>query len=123
MVPSLVGALVGGFFVLWGQNRADKQQRKRESRSEEQTVAGVLQALHSEIEVFNGTILGAIHETIKPRANPPMPPPKPVKLVPINQGYFVIFDTNASLIGSLRDTQPAKWNGPTMTQVPHPRVT
>ena len=30
-------------------------------------------------------------------------PPKPVKLVPINQNCFVVFNTNASLIGRLQD--------------------
>jgi hypothetical protein len=102
-VPSLVGALVGGLFVLLGQNRADKQQRKRESRSEKQTLEGVLQALHVELEVFNHAILAGI-QGVRELPTAPSGPPKPVKLLPINQDYFVVFNTNASLIGRLQDT-------------------
>jgi hypothetical protein len=104
LVGAIIGAIVAGLFVLWGQNRADKQQRKRESRSEEQTITGVLQSLHSEIEVFSGTVLGSIRATMDPQSNPSTPPPKPVKLLPISQGYFAIFDANASVLGRLRDT-------------------
>ena len=89
LVSTLIGALVGGLFVLWGQNRADKQQRKREANSEEQSLVGVLNALHAELEGVNRAILS---------------PPDPFKLVPINQDYFVVFNANASLIGRLQDT-------------------
>jgi hypothetical protein len=99
----LVGAIIGGLFVLWGENRADKQQRKREAKSEEESLIGVLKALHAELEVFPHTILASIHDVQELRAAP-RGPAKPVKLIPINQDYFVVFNTNASLIGRLQDT-------------------
>jgi hypothetical protein len=103
LVPSLVGALIGGFFVLWGQNRADKQQRKRESRSQEQTLHGVLKAVHVELEIFNHAIIAGI-EQVQRSPNDSLNISKPVKLVAMNQDYFVVFNTNASLIGNLEDT-------------------
>jgi hypothetical protein len=98
---SLLGALVGGLFVLWAQTRANRAQRKRDRVTEDKTVRAVLQAFGAELKAFEKGFVKGLDDAFKNWENDPYKKQIPLNLPPVNQNYFTIYDGNGVVLGKI----------------------
>ena len=106
-VPALIGAVVGavvgggitGFFAFKGVDRAHERALERASDSQNQTVQGVLQAIHDEIEVLWERYMTSIGFQLEA-----LPTGSGFLFYwPVLHDYFTVYNSNAHLIGYISD--------------------
>lgn len=96
---SLLGAFVGGMFSIAASRRAELRDRDKERRLAEREIQNLLDAIEVELEAlwgFHYRRLGSLLET--------MPDDALIELYyPITNDYFTIYNSNAVMIGRIRD--------------------
>jgi hypothetical protein len=116
---ALIGAVIGGFmtgrYAMRAQQQAAKDQRQRDLEIEERVVKGTLQAMATELKLFKEHALDPLdrvlaelsvaREEAKKRR---MLPPDPLVKNPIEQNYFIIFESNAAILGRINAEQLRK---------------
>ena len=96
-------AVLGGGFVLAGQQMANRAQRRRDQEAEREAVKAVLRAINAELKTFNEKALIRLEEIFKARADSPIETLKPLGIAPLKQNYFIVFDSNAAALGKIND--------------------
>lgn len=97
---ALAGGAIAGVATLWAQLLSAKDQRKREEKAEATLIHGFVQAIADELKSFwdrHNLEIGPHLENLgENEAAIPFP---------VHQSYFVVFDTNASLIGRIPERE------------------
>jgi len=98
IVGAVVGGLIAGVFTVWSQGQSNKAQRRRDREAENEQIKGTLQAIATELETFKARFVDGFRENfVEPDQQKPydhLP-----KIVGFRHPYFVVFDSNASLLG------------------------
>lgn len=98
---ALVGAAIAGYFSLKAIDHSFEKQRELDGRDKEEKLKSLLTALDSELRTVWDLYMqrgGRILEEL--------PPGQPLLIFyPIEQEYFVVYNSNASTIGSISDNK------------------
>jgi hypothetical protein len=98
IVGAVVGGLIAGVFTVWSQGQSNRAQRSRDREAENEQIKGTLQAIATELETFKARFVDGFRENfVEPDQQKPyhhLP-----KIVGFRHPYFVVFDSNASLLG------------------------
>lgn len=98
-IIGLIGALLGGFFTLFGTLVAHFLENRREISKEKRELKGVLQAFHTELQTLWERYLSTAGKKVED-----LSPGNPLLMYwPITQDYFTIYSTNARKIGEIED--------------------
>lgn len=62
LVGAVIGGLIAGFFTLIAQNKAAKDQRKRDRETGQEALKGTLQAIETEVDMFKRKFLDAFEK-------------------------------------------------------------
>jgi hypothetical protein len=108
-------AVLGGGFVLAGQQMANRAQRRRDQEAEREAVKAVLRAIKAELKTFNEKALIRLEEIFKARADSPIEALKPLGIAPLKQNYFIVFDSNAAALGKIHDSSNPELLGKIVT--------
>jgi len=103
-VSAIIGALVGGYMSRKASLEATEQAHKNtielQEKERKQTIKSLLRAIFDEITTLWERYMWSIGEELEK-----LPKGKPLLLYyPITQEYFTIYNSNASLIGSIQDS-------------------
>jgi formiminotetrahydrofolate cyclodeaminase len=98
LVGAVIGGLIAGFFTLSAQNKAAKDQRKRDRESAQEALKGTLQAIETEVDMFKRKFLDAFEKVFL--SHPVLP-----KMVSLRQNVSVVFDSNAAMLGRITDAE------------------
>ena len=103
-IIGLIGALLGGFFTLFGTLVAQFLENRREISKEKRELKGVLQAFHTELQTLWERYLSTAGQKVED-----LSPGNPLLMYwPITQDYFTIYSTNARKIGEIEDPRLRK---------------
>jgi hypothetical protein len=102
-VSALTGGAIAGVATLWAQTISAKDQRRREQRAEADLIHGFVQAIADELKSF----WGRFSQEIGPHLNN-LSDGEPATVFFLHQPYFVVFDSNASYIGRIPNTELQK---------------
>jgi len=102
ILGALVGGLMTGWFALRAQKRAAKDQRTRDRETESEIISGTLEAIATEVEVFKVTFLDGFEDVFRP-FDPGRPFAHLPKVIPLQQGLSIVFDSNAAVLGRIND--------------------
>ena len=98
IVGAVVGGLIAGGFTVWSQGQSNKAQRRRDRETDNEQIKGTLHAIATELETFKVRFVDGFRENfVEPDQQKPydhLP-----KIVGFRHPYFVVFDSNASLLG------------------------
>lgn len=98
---ALIGAIVGGLFTLKATDKAIRVENEKENRQDEKEIQNLLDALGVEIKTlwdFHMKRIGVMIEEL--------PDGKPLDFYyPLTQDYFTIYNSNAALIGRIKDAE------------------
>jgi hypothetical protein len=100
LLSAIIGAVIGGGVTVWAQIRSADNQRKLEERSEAVMIHGFVQAIADEIT----SVWERYSEDIGPHLKD-LPEGQAATVFPLQQSYFVVFDSSASLIGRIPDAK------------------
>jgi len=96
LLSGLAGAAIGGGATMWAQFVSIGSQRNQQKLSEELLIRGFVQAIADEVTSvwarFNVEIGPHVKTLLEGEASP---------VFPLHQSYFVVFDSNASLVGRI----------------------
>ena len=98
LLSGLVGAAIGGVATLSAQIISIGNQRKQQKQSEEVMIRGFVQAIADEVT----SVWDRYNVEIGPHLKT-LPEGQAAIVFPLQQSYFVVFDSNASLIGRIPD--------------------
>jgi hypothetical protein len=93
LLSGLVGAAIGGGATLWAQFVSIGSQRKQQKLSEELLIRGFVQAIADEVT--------SVWDRFNVEIGPYLKEGEASPVVPLHQSYFVVFDSNASLVGRI----------------------
>ena len=97
----LIGAVVGGLFTLYATNKTIREENAKEDRQEEKEVQNLLDALGVELNALWSFHMRRIGEKVEALTQG-----QSLDIYyPLTQNYFIIYDSNASMIGRVRDPQ------------------
>lgn len=100
-ISALIGAVVGGYFTLKATDKAIREENAKEDRQEEKEVQNLLDAIGVEINALWSFHMRRIGEKIEALTEG-----QSLDIYyPLTQNYFTIYDSNASMIGRVRDPQ------------------
>jgi hypothetical protein len=106
IVGGLVGGMVGGFFAVLAQIIANLWQSHLGQKAERRSIDGMLQAIDTELTLFKTDFLDRMqqmcHGPDKPRSQG-LANPGPFLIISSNQNYHVVFESNAAMLGRIRD--------------------
>lgn len=101
---SLLSALIGGVFVLFGVFLQYKTQEAHNKKNEQRVLKSLLQAIHDEIE----TVYERYQETMGSQLEA-LSDNQPLLLhYPLNNDFFSVFHGNTSLIGKIESNDLRK---------------
>ena len=95
---ALAGGGIAGVATLWAQIINAKDQRNREQRAEATLIRGFVQAIADEVK----SVWDRYEQEIGPHLRT-LEDGQPAIPFPVHQSYFVVFDSNASLLGRILD--------------------
>lgn len=96
---ALIGAAVGGIFTLKATDKAIREENDKEIRREEKEVQNMLDAIGVELGTlwgFHMRRIGAMLENLTEGAALEF-------YYPLTQDYFTVYNTNAAMIGRVKD--------------------
>ena len=103
VVGAVVGGLIAGGFTVWSQRQSNKAQRRRDKEADNEQITGTLQAIATELETFKARFVDAFRKIfVEPDQQKPyvhLP-----KIVGFRHSYFVVFESNASLLGRVTNS-------------------
>jgi hypothetical protein len=103
-------AMLGGLFVLAGQQMANRAQRSRDQEADRDAVNGALQAIVAELKVLKSNSFDQLERTLKDHAarcqeakrNGSSPPP-PLAMGRTEQNRVIVFQSNAGTLGRIKN--------------------
>jgi len=99
LISTAVGAFIGSFLTLIATFLSHKLQCSSQKKREENQVHGFLQAIHDEIETLWEVYIDGMGNRLETLGeNQPL-----TYYYPITQEYFIVYTTNASLLGKIKD--------------------
>jgi len=102
------GGVLAGLFSLLAQKHSARDEHKRWERAEESQLIGMLLAIATELEVFKSGLLDSLYVTLQQRADARAAISNtgfsidPLPVVRTELSSFVIYDSNAVLLGKVR---------------------
>ena len=104
VLGAIIGGLIAGTFTLLGQRQSNKAQRKRDGQAEYERVKGTLQALWAELDTFKKRFVDAFKKRfVEP--NSEVPYAHIPKFAALRHSFFIVFDSNADLIGHITSAE------------------
>lgn len=101
---AFIGAMIGGFFTLWGTRIAHALDQKREAREAIEQELRLLQALHDECEaVWNRYEKNLGGELMGLNVNEPL-----TSIFPIYSDFFPVYKGSTALIGLIQNEEVRK---------------
>lgn len=100
----LIGAAVGGWFTLYATNKAIKSTYEAQEKEEERQIRSLLSSIGVELNAlwqFHQRRIGEKIETIREGE-------AVLFYYPLTQDYFTVYNTNASFVGRLDDSELRK---------------
>jgi hypothetical protein len=112
LIGAVIGGLMAGRYALRTQKQAAKDQRQRDLEIEQRAVKGTLQAIATELKVLKASALDPLDKHLKDltkarelAARREGPEPHPFVKSRIEKNYFIIFESNAAMLGRINDEQ------------------
>ena len=99
LVSALIGGFIAGFLTVIAQDKAIRAERQTVQDAEAREVSGILKAIEEELSDVDGWLIDWLEQELKDR------PQQPLRVTPIYQNPFTIFDANASAIGKIADAE------------------
>ena len=110
ILGAVIGGLMAGWFALLAQKQAAKDQRRYALEAERRAVKNLLQAIRAELTVLRTENVDQLQKDLSQRAeareklsNPNYVQFPPLAIVPTEQNYFIVFDSNAVSLGMIND--------------------
>ncbi len=110
ILGAVIGGLMAGWFALLAQKQAAKDQRRYALEAERRVVKNLLQAIRAELTVLRTENVNQLQKDLNQRAearknlsNPSYVQFPPMAIVPTEQNYFIVFDSNGASLGMLED--------------------
>lgn len=100
LLSAVIGAVIGGGATVWAQVRSADNQRRERDKDEADLIRGFVQAIADELQSF----WDRFGQEIGPHLQS-LPDDAVARVFPLHQSYFVVFDSNASLIGRVPDRE------------------
>jgi hypothetical protein len=100
LLSAVIGAVIGGGATVWAQITSARIQRKREEIAEATLIRGFIQSIADEIN----SVWNRYNVEIGPHLKG-LPDDQVARVFPLHQSYFVVFDSNASLVGRIPDKE------------------
>ena len=101
---AVIGGLLTGWFALFAQKQAAKDQRQRDQEAERRAVNGTLRAIKTELETFQNAFVKGMDEVLK-KWDERYRNQTPVNLPSITQNYFIVFDASAAALGRIENEE------------------
>lgn len=104
LISSGIGALVGSALTLFAAYLSYRWELSKQKEQDAQTLMGVLQAIHDEIETLWDLYMDGIGHELEA-----LPNSQGLRIYyPVTQEYFTIYTSNALFIGRIRDNDLRK---------------
>jgi hypothetical protein len=100
LLSAVIGAVIGGGATVWAQARSADNQRRERVKAEADLIRGFVQSIADELKTVWERQSREIGPHLKSRAKD-----QAVRPFPVHQSYFIVFDTNASLVGRIPDRE------------------
>jgi hypothetical protein len=103
-------AILGGLFVLAGQQMANRAQRRRDQEADREAVNGALQSIEAELKVLKSDCFDQLEKTLKDhatrceeakRSGSGLPPP--LAMGRTEQNRIIVFQSNAGTLGRIKN--------------------
>jgi hypothetical protein len=111
---AIVGAIVGGLFVIVAQLISNRAQRRRDREAAREAVKAILRAIKAELKTFNEKALIRLEEIFTAREGS-REALLPLGIAPLKQNYFIVFDSNAAALGKVNDPENPELLGKIVT--------
>jgi len=99
LVSAIIGGAIAGYYTLKATDKAIRDQNEKENRSDEKEVQNLLDALGVEIKTLWDFHMKRVGQMVEE-----LPDGKPLAFYyPLTQDYFTIYNSNANLIGRIKD--------------------
>jgi Mg2+ and Co2+ transporter CorA len=113
LLAAVSGGWIAGRYAVHAQKHAVKEQRTSDLEAERRAVNGTLQAIKTELEVFNTELVGELKSKFgdwdrqKP-SDQQQDQRKPFDIPPVTHNYFIVYDLNAGMLGRITKAELTK---------------
>jgi hypothetical protein len=113
LLAAVSGGWIAGRYAVHAQKHAVKEQRASDLEAERRAVNAMLQAIKTELEVFNTELVGELKRKFgdwdkQMPVNQQQDQRKPFDIPPVTHNYFIVYDLNAGMLGRITKAELTK---------------